>query len=79
MHFPRQFISIPAVKLVKHQINGQERVVLKENASRDDLRAEASRLHQLLGYQIEPDEHANRYLATHRFFRGRFVLTLEAD
>lgn len=68
-----------AVKLVKHQINGKERVVLKESANIEDLRAEAMRLKSKLGYEVQPDEHRARFIATHNFYRGKYVLSLEPD
>jgi hypothetical protein len=64
---------------VKQQINGSDRIVLKENATSDDLRAEAVRMQHLLGYEVESDERRARYIATHRFFRGKFVLSLQPD
>jgi hypothetical protein len=73
-----RFIS-RRVKLVKQQINGNERVVLKNEATLEDLRMEAKRLKAQLGYQVKQDGRVNRYLATHPFFRGKFVLELETD
>jgi hypothetical protein len=67
------------VKLVKQQLNGDEHVVLKENASMEDLKAEVARLTMLLGYDVQPDKRRGRYIATHGFFRGKFVLALEQD
>lgn len=72
-------VRVPRVKLVKRQINGNEHVVLKENASAEDLRLEAVRLKQLLGYEIEADERLGCYLATHHFYRGKFIMSLEPD
>lgn len=72
-------LSLSAVKLVKRQINGDDHVVLKQNASLEDLRAEASRLHLTLGYQLQADDRGRRYTATHPFYRGRYVLSLEAE
>lgn len=69
----------PRVKLVKAQINGDDRVVLKENATLDDLRSEAARLRTLYGYEVRPDGGVERYLATHRRFRGRYHLALEPE
>ena len=68
-----------AVKLVKHQINGNERIVLKEGATLADLRAEAERLKTIFGYNVQIDERLGRYTASHGFYRGKFVLTLEPD
>ena len=65
--------------MVKRQINGKERTILKENATQEDLRREAARLKELFGYDVEPDGKPGGYLATHRFYRGKYVLTLEAD
>ena len=69
----------PRVKLVKAQINGNERVVLKENATLDDLRLEAARLRTKFGYEVRPDGGVERYVATHRRFRGRYQLALEPE
>ena len=79
MHLAVRYLSLSAVKLVKQQINGSDRTVLKENATAEDLRAEAVRLQHLLGYEVEADERSKRYIATHRFFRGKFVLSLQPD
>lgn len=73
-----QFIS-PPVKLVKQQINGNERLVLKQEATLEDLRAEAQRLKAQLGYDVKPDGRINRYVVTHAFFRGKFVLELQNE
>jgi hypothetical protein len=67
------------VKLVKQQTNGNERVVLKTDATLEDLRAEATRLKKQLGYTVKPDGRVGRYVATHPFYRGKFVLELEND
>lgn len=67
------------MKLVKQQINGEDRVVLKENATPEDLLNEATHLRTALGYEVQPDGRVGRYLATHRFYRGRYLLALEAD
>lgn len=67
------------VKLVKAQINGNDRVVLKEHATLDDLRVEAARLRTEFGYEVRPDGGADRYLATHRRFHGRYRLVLEPE
>jgi hypothetical protein len=69
----------PQVKVVKQQINGGERVVLKENATADDLKSEAQRLKKNLGYDIQADKRRGTFIASHSFFRGKFVLSLEAD
>jgi hypothetical protein len=66
------------VKLVKQQINGSERVVLKQNATEEDLRAEAARLREVLGYEVKPQGRVE-YTATHPFFRGKFTLSLVPD
>lgn len=79
MHLRQRYLSLSAVKLVKQQINGSDRTVLKDNASAEDLRAEAVRLQHLLGYEIEVDERRARYIVTHRFFRGKFVLSLQPE
>ena len=67
------------VKVVKQQINGGERIVLRENATADDLKAEAQRMKQTLGYDIQPDKRRGTFIASHSFFRGKFVLSLEPD
>ena len=67
------------VKLVKQQLNGKEHTVVKTNASTEDLRAEALRMKNQLGYEVQADERLGRYIATHSFFRGKFVLMLEQD
>lgn len=72
-----EHFNVSPVKLVKKQINGSDRVVLKQNASLDDLRSEAVRMHTLLGYQVEA--HGTRFLVSHRFYRGKFELVLEKD
>lgn len=66
------------MKLIKNQINGKEHVVLKENASMDDLRAEADRM-RALGYDLKAEERLARYVATHKFYQGRFLLALETE
>jgi hypothetical protein len=68
-----------AVKVVKQQIDGGERVVLKENATADDLSAEAQRMKKTLGYDIQVDRRRGTFIASHSFFRGKFVLSLEPD
>lgn len=75
---PRVYFVAP-VKLIKQQVNGREQVVLKENASPDDLRAEAVRLQELYGYHVQPGERAGKYVATHPFFRGKFIISLEPE
>lgn len=67
------------MKLVKQQLNGNERLVLKDGATMDDLQVEAARLRNKLGYEIERDGRIDRYLASHKFYRGRYVLSLEPD
>jgi hypothetical protein len=67
------------VKLVKQQINGAELVVLKTNASPEDLEVEAERLKTMLGYQVQRDKRRGGYLASHRFYQGKFVLKLAPD
>lgn len=65
------------VKLVKQQVNGNDRIVLKTDATLEDLRLEAARLQEKFGYEVKPDGKAGSYVATHRFFSGKFVLALE--
>ena len=67
------------VKLVKQQTNGRDHVVLKQEASNGDLLAEVARLQKQLGYEVKPDGKPGRYIATHRFFRGKFALSLEPE
>lgn len=67
------------VKIVKRQINGKEVTVLKQNATVEDVRREAMRLQQKFGYDVQPDGKPGGYLVTHRFYRGKYVLALEAD
>jgi hypothetical protein len=67
------------VKVVKQQINGGDRVVLKENAMAQDLKAEAMRLKTLFGYDIQHDKRRGSYIVSHDFYQGKFVLMLEPD
>jgi hypothetical protein len=67
------------VKLVKQQINGNDRVVLKTDATADDLRIEAMRLKTLLGYEVRHDKRRGTYLASHGFYQGKYVLMLAPD
>lgn len=67
------------VKVVKQQINGGDRVVLKENAMAQDLKSEALRLKALLGYDVQHDKRRGTYILSHDFFQGKFVLMLEPD
>ena len=67
------------VKVVKQQINGGDRVVLKENAMAEDLKAEAMRLKRQLGYDIQHDKRRGAYILSHDFFRGKFVVMLAPD
>ncbi len=66
-----------AVKLIKRQINGEDCVVVKRDASTEDLHVEAARLQRELGYRLQLDK--GRYVATHDFYRGKFVLELVPD
>lgn len=68
-----------AVKLVKQQINGNDRVVLKTGATPEDLKVEAMRLKEQLGYDVRHDRRRGTYLASHNFFQGKFVLMLTPD
>ena len=65
------------VKLVKRQVNGSDQVVLKRDASSEDLHVEAARLQRQLGYHLELQN--GRYLATHEAYRGEYVLELVPD
>ena len=67
------------MKLVKQQINGADRVVLKADATSEDLKAEAARLKAQLGYEVRHDRRRGTYLASHNFFQGKFVLMLAPD
>jgi hypothetical protein len=67
------------VKVVKQQINGGDRVVLKENAMAQDLKTEAMRLKTQFGYDIQHDKRRGTYIVSHDFFAGKFVLMLEPD
>jgi len=67
------------VKVVKQQINGGDRVVLKENAMAQDLKAEAMRLKIQFGYDVQHDKRRGTYIASHDFYQGKFVLMLEPD
>jgi hypothetical protein len=67
------------VKLVKQQINGNDWVVLKADATADDLKAEAMRLKSLLGYDVRHDKRRGTYMASHNFFQGKYVLMLAPD
>ena len=73
-------VAIPrVVKLVKQQINGNDRVVLKTDATADDLKTEAVRLKEELGYDVRHDKRRGTYTASHNFFQGKFVLMLSPD
>ena len=67
------------VKLVKQQINGGDHIVLKADATMEDLKAEATRLKTLLGYDVRHDKRRGAYVASHNFFQGKFVLMLAPD
>ena len=67
------------MKVVKQQINGNHRVVLKENATPQDLKAEAQRLKTQLGYDVQHDKRRGTYVASHDFYQGKFVLMLAPD
>jgi hypothetical protein len=67
------------VKLVKQQINGNDRVVLKADATADDLKEEAMRLKTLLGYDVRHDRRRGTYVASHDFYQGKYVLMLAPD
>jgi hypothetical protein len=75
----RTVLISPDVKVVKQQINGGERVVLKENATADDLKAEAMRMKKLLGYDIQQDKRRGTFVASHSFYQGKFMLMLAPD
>lgn len=79
MLLPKARLSVKGVKLVKQQTNGRDHVVLKQEASNGDLLAEVARLKTQLGYEVKPDGKPGRYIATHRFFRGKFALSLEPE
>ena len=67
------------VKLVKQQINGDDHIVLKRDATVQDLESEAKRLASALGYEVKPDRRRGTYVASHPFFQGKFVLRLLPD
>ena len=67
------------MKVVKQQINGGDRVVLKENALAPDLKTEAMRLKTQFGYDVQHDKRRGTYIVSHDFFQGKFVLMLEPD
>jgi hypothetical protein len=54
-------------------------VVLKADATADDLKAEAMRLKSLLGYEVRHDKRRGTYVASHSFFQGKYVLMLAPD
>lgn len=68
-----------SVKVVKQQINGGDRVVLKENAMAQDLKAEAMRLKSQFGYDVQHDKRRGTYIVSHDFYQGKFVLMLAPD
>ena len=65
--------------LVKRQTNGKDRIILKRDATIQDVRAEALRLQQELGYEVRMDRQGETCELLHRSYRGQFLLTLEAD
>ena len=67
------------VKVVKKQINGGDRVVLKENAMVQDLKSEAMRLKTQFGYDVQHEKRRGTYIISHDFFQGKYVLMLEPD
>jgi hypothetical protein len=67
------------VKLVKQQINGNDRIVLKDDATLEDLKLEAQRLKSQLGYDVRHDRRRGAYVASHNFFQGKFLLMLAPD
>ena len=67
------------VKVVKQQINGGDRVVLKESAMAQDLKSEAMRLKKQFGYDVQHDKRGGTYIISHDFYQGKFVLMLEPD
>ena len=60
-------------------MNGRDQVVVKADASPADLRAEAERMERVFGYQLKTGERADRVIATHPFFRGKYLLSLEPE
>ena len=79
LHWLSWCVCISRVKLVKQQINGSDRVVLKADATADDLKEEALRLKTLLGYEVRHDKRRGTYVASHSFFQGKYVLMLAPD
>jgi hypothetical protein len=67
------------VILVKRQTNGKDRIILKRDATIEDVRAEALRLQRELGYELKMDGKGETCQLVHRSYRGEFLLALEAD
>jgi hypothetical protein len=79
LHCRRRTVFVVRVKVLKQQINGGDRTVLKENATPDDLKSEAMRLKSKLGYQVQHDKRRGTYTVSHPFYQGKFVLLLAPD
>jgi hypothetical protein len=67
------------VILVKRQTNGNELIVLKHNASVEDLEAAAANLQLRFGYEVTADRVRGTCKLSHPYYRGEFVLRLEPD
>lgn len=65
--------------LTKKQINGNERSVLKRDASIEDIRIEAERLQRQFGYDVKIDPRRGVCQLSHKHYRGVFILALEPD
>lgn len=65
--------------LVKRQTNGNDRIILKRDATTEDVHAEALRLQRELGYELKMDEKGETCQLFHRWYRGEFLLALETD
>jgi len=65
--------------LVKQQTNGNDRTVLKRDASVEDVQSEVKRLQEQLGYEVTSGQQRGTWLLSHKSYRGEFLLTLESD
>lgn len=58
---------------------GNDRIILKRDATTADVRVEALRLQREFGYELKMDGKGEACRLFHRSYRGEFLLTLEAD
>lgn len=65
--------------LVKRQTNGKDRIILKRDATIEDVRVEALRLQREFGYVLKMDGKGETCQLFHRSYRGEFLLALETD